>query len=80
MTCASAPFDIAKTRVMAQKASREKRIYTGMTDALLKTIKNEGVLALWKGFTPQWLRFGPYNIIQLVSMEFLRKMFDIKGI
>jgi len=52
MTCASAPFDIAKTRLMAQKASKEKRIYTGMTDAIFKTIKNEGILALYKGFTP----------------------------
>jgi len=51
-----------------------------MTDALIKTVKNEGILALYKGFTPQWLRFGPYTIIQLMSWEFLRHLFGIKAI
>ena len=80
MALASAPFDLAKTRVMAQKESRENRLYKNMFDAMYKTVKHEGILGLYKGFNPQWLRFGPYTVIQLMSWEALRKAFGIEGI
>ncbi len=80
MACASAPFDLAKTRVMAQPTDPKKRIYKGMFDAIFKTVKNEGAMALYKGFTPQWLRFGPYTVIMLMSWEYLRKISGIDAI
>lgn len=30
---------------------------------LVQTVKTEGVMALYKGFIPNWLRLGPWNII-----------------
>ena len=30
---------------------------------VLQTVKTEGVLALYKGLVPNWLRLGPFAII-----------------
>lgn len=30
---------------------------------MLQTVRTEGVMALYKGFIPNWLRLGPWNII-----------------
>jgi hypothetical protein len=78
MATATAPFDIARTRLMNQPHGQ--RLYKGLLDFMLKTIKHEGVLALYKGFTPQWLRFGPFTVIQLMVWETLRRLYGMKGI
>lgn len=62
-TIASMPVDIVKTRV--QKAS-------GNTNALnifLDVIKKEGVLSLWKGFTPYYARLGPHTVLTFIFLE-----------
>ena len=48
--------------------------YTGLTDCFIKTVKNEGPLALYKGFLPVWLRLAPWQIIFWTSYEQLRKL------
>ena len=50
MTIASAPFDLLKTRVLADASEGGARLYKGMVDAAFKTVRNEGFLALYKGF------------------------------
>lgn len=47
-TALSCPADVVKTRMMNQ-AGKE---YRGSVDCLLKTVRKEGVMALWKGFFP----------------------------
>ena len=78
MATATAPFDIARTRLMNQPHGHN--LYNGLFDVLAKTVKNEGVMALYKGFTPQWLRFGPFTTVQLMVWETLRKLYGMKGI
>lgn len=58
----------------------DKKIYNGMGDCLVKTIKAEGPLSLWKGFVPIWARFAPMATIQLLTLEALYGFFGFKSI
>lgn len=78
LTVTTAPIDLIKTRIMSQSAGIQ--IYKGMTDCAVKTWKQEGFKAFYKGFWPQWMRFGPFNVIQLIVWEELRKKSGIKTI
>ena len=44
-------------------------------DCFVKLVKNEGVFALWKGFTPYFLRIGPHTIFTFLFLEQLNKLF-----
>jgi hypothetical protein len=44
------PLDVLKTKMQGIEA---KQLYSNSIDCLVKTVKNEGVLALWKGATPR---------------------------
>ncbi len=46
-----------------------------MIDCLAKTVKHEGVTALWNGFIPAWARVGPRVVIIFITMEQLKKTF-----
>ncbi|XP_057579046.1 kidney mitochondrial carrier protein 1-like [Hippopotamus amphibius kiboko] len=73
---ASNPVDVVRTHMMNQRVLRDGRCpgYTGTLDCLLQTWKNEGFFALCKGFWPNWLRLGPWNIIFFVTYEQLKKL------
>ncbi|KAF4677903.1 hypothetical protein FOL47_008969 [Perkinsus chesapeaki] len=68
----STPVDVAKTRLMNQDLTKG-RAYKGLTDCLVKTVKSEGVFALYKGFIPNWVRIGPYTTIAFIAFEEYRK-------
>lgn len=34
-----------------------------------KVIKGEGVLSLWKGFTPYYARLGPHTVLTFIFLE-----------
>ena len=78
LTITTAPIDLVKTRIMSQNSG--EIMYNGMVDCIRKTVKKEGVKAFYKGFWPQWMRFGPFNVIQLIVWEELRKKSGIKTI
>jgi len=58
----------------------DAKAYSGMIDCTLKIFKQEGASAFYKGFTPQWMRFGPFTIVQLMVWEKLRYLNGMKGI
>jgi glycosyltransferase involved in cell wall biosynthesis len=60
--------------------SLDIKIYSGMIDCAAKIFKTEGAMAFYKGFTPQWMRFGPFTIVQLMVWEKLRDFYGMKGI
>jgi len=68
-TIASMPVDIAKTRLQSMKYVDGKPEYKGALDVLTKVVKNEGVFALWKGFTPYYFRLGPHTVITFIILE-----------
>jgi len=41
----------------------------------LKTIRTEGVVALYKGFLPSYIRLAPWNIIVNFQIYFYRFLF-----
>ncbi|RDD47652.1 Kidney mitochondrial carrier protein 1 [Trichoplax sp. H2] len=68
MALVSNPLDVIKTRMVNQSASRivSKRsasFYKNSFHCLYQTIRGEGILALYKGFVPSFLRVGPWNVI-----------------
>ncbi|XP_021231392.1 kidney mitochondrial carrier protein 1 [Numida meleagris] len=73
---ASNPIDVVRTRMMNQSSQPNggHSNYKGTLDCLLQTWKNEGFFALYKGFWPNWLRLGPWNIIFFVTYEQLKKL------
>ncbi|XP_059858680.1 kidney mitochondrial carrier protein 1-like [Delphinus delphis] len=72
---ASNPVDVVRTSMMNQSPLRwQIPGYTGFLDCLLQTWKNEGFFTLYKGFWPNWLRLGPWNIIFFVTYEQLKEL------
>ena len=70
------PADLIKSRIMVQPidaATGAGTRYSGTLDCLHKIVKNEGPLALFKGFHGQWLRIGPHTTVSLMAFEALRK-------
>lgn len=68
-TMSSMPLDIAKTRIQNQKYVDGKPEYSGSFDVLAKVARQEGVFALWKGFTPYYLRIGPHTVLTFIFLE-----------
>jgi len=68
-TAASMPVDIAKTRIQNMKMIDGKPEYKGAGDVLIKVVKNEGIFALWKGFTPYYARLGPHTVLTFIFLE-----------
>ncbi|XP_040383741.1 mitochondrial uncoupling protein 5-like [Oryza brachyantha] len=76
---ASTPVDVVKTRVMNMKVvSGSPPPYSGALDCLIKTVRSEGAMALYKGFVPTVTRQGPFTVVLFVTLEQIRKLF--KGI
>merc|ERR1719494_593613 len=73
-TVASMPVDIAKTRIQTMKIIDGKPEYKGATDIVIKVIRKEGFFALWKGFTPCYLRLGPHTVLTFIFLEQLNKL------
>jgi hypothetical protein len=69
-----APADIVKTRLMCDKeiSVSGARKYRGAIDCLFQIIKNEGLLGLFKGWGPSYLRLAPHFIISLPLNEWFR--------
>ncbi|XP_020270305.1 mitochondrial uncoupling protein 3 [Asparagus officinalis] len=75
-TALSCPADVIKTRMMNQAVGKgeSRTVYRNSYDCLVKTVKLEGVMALWKGFFPTWARLGPWQFVFWVSYEKFRQV------
>lgn len=65
------PADVIKTRVMNQPMDDKGRgiLYSSSIDCLKKTVKCEGLWALYKGFIPIWMRMAPWSLTFWISYE-----------
>lgn len=43
--------------------------YKGAVDVLGRVVRNEGLFALWKGFTPYYARIGPHTVLTFIFLE-----------
>ncbi|KJH45247.1 hypothetical protein DICVIV_08701 [Dictyocaulus viviparus] len=78
-TVVSLPVDMLKTRIQAMKIINGVPEYNGLGDVFKKILKNEGLLAFWKGFTPYYMKIGPYTVLSFIFLEqlnagYLRQM------
>jgi len=71
-TTATNPVDIVKTRWMTDKSR-----YKNPLDCFMKIILKEGPHAVFKGWLPNYLRFGPHFIISLPLYDFFRTLFGV---
>ncbi len=63
-TCFGSPFDVVKTRMMNKAVP-----YNGLFDCVSKTLKQEGPLAFYNGFSANFMRIGTYNIVCFIVLE-----------
>jgi hypothetical protein len=75
-TVGALPIDVIKTRMMNQRILKDGSstvvAYKGSIDCFLRTIRQEGFGALYKGFLPSYLRIAPFNIIFFLTYEKLK--------
>ena len=71
----SAPWDLIKTRVQNDSTGQ----YKGVVDCLVKTVRQEGPLGLYKGWLALYLRLGPAVIVQVPMIEYGRHLFGLSA-
>jgi len=73
-TITTSPATNARTMIMASPPGT----YSGMMGCIAEIIRAQGPLGLFRGFAAQWLRFGPYAVVQFTVWEQLRLLCGIK--
>ena len=75
------PADVIKARVMNQPVDQRGRglTYTGSLHCLLAAVRTEGVLSLYKGFIPCWLRMAPWSMTFWLTFEKMRIYANIES-
>lgn len=63
---------------MARLYNQHGNLYSGIFDCLYKTIKTEGLLSVYKGFTAHLARILPHTILTLSLAEQTNKF--VRGI
>ena len=66
--CVGVPFDVVRARLQ----TTSKKEFSGPLDCVRSTLRNEGLRAFWKGFTPTLLGSLPYSTIMFGTFEFFR--------
>jgi hypothetical protein len=74
-TISTAPFEMVKTYM--QVNSHEM---LGFYGGFRRVLKTEGVLALWRGTTPLYLKIAPHTFLVLVLTEQFRSLFGVSQI
>jgi solute carrier family 25 oxoglutarate transporter 11 len=71
------PLETAKNRMAFQKPDPSSGVmpYRGAIQTMSLIAKNEGILALWSGFPPYYLRCGGHTVLMFMSVEWLRKTY-----
>ncbi|XP_059667906.1 mitochondrial uncoupling protein 1 [Cornus florida] len=65
--CIGSPVDVVKSRMMGDPT------YKSTLDCFIKTLKNDGPLAFYKGFMPNFGRLGSWNVIMFLTLEQAKK-------
>lgn len=60
--------------IMSRMYNQNGNLYKGVFDCLSKTVKTEGILAIYKGFLPHLARILPHTILTLSLAEQTNKL------
>lgn len=76
-TAINTPFDVVKSRIQGASKPAPGQVlkYNWTYPALVTIAREEGVRALWKGFTPKVLRLAPGGGVLLLVVEFTLSSF-----
>ncbi|XP_053291437.1 solute carrier family 25 member 34 [Pleuronectes platessa] len=68
------PFDVISTRLYNQPVDefRRGRLYHGFSDCMLKVCQAEGLLGLYKGMGPVFLRLAPHTVLSMMFWDLMR--------
>ena len=67
-TCVASPFDVVKTRLMSSPDA-----YSGVVSCFKRIIAEEGMMAFYKGFVPNFTRVGTWSVVCFISLEKIKK-------
>ncbi|KAF2306421.1 hypothetical protein GH714_017868 [Hevea brasiliensis] len=70
------PFDVVKTRLMAQSREGGNLKYKGMIHAIRTIYAEEGLLALWKGLLPRLMRIPPGQAIMWTVADQITGLYE----
>jgi hypothetical protein len=72
-TILSNPLDVVATRLMAAKKS-QLAVGTSTMKTILQMWEHEGLASFYKGFGPNVLRIGAFNVLLWTSYEQIRRL------
>jgi solute carrier family 25 uncoupling protein 27 len=49
-------------------------LYKGTMDCLTQAVRKEGVMTLYKGWLPNWMRMAPWSLVFFLSFEQMRRL------
>lgn len=74
--CFNQPFDVAKSRMMAQKEVGAARKYTSTLQCITTIVREEGFKAAYKGFAPRISRVAPGQMIMWTTVLRIEGLFE----
>ncbi|KAJ7981491.1 ADP,ATP carrier protein mitochondrial-like [Quillaja saponaria] len=79
---AAAPIERVKLLIQNQdemiKSGRLSEPYKGISDCFARTIKDEGVIALWRGNTANVIRYFPTQALNFAFKDYFKSLFNFK--
>uniref|UniRef100_A0A0C9S6E4 ADP/ATP translocase n=1 Tax=Wollemia nobilis TaxID=56998 RepID=A0A0C9S6E4_9CONI len=79
---AAAPIERVKLLIQNQdemlKTGRLSEPYKGISDCFARTIKDEGVIALWRGNTANVIRYFPTQALNFAFKDYFKSLFNFK--
>ncbi|KAK9065421.1 hypothetical protein SSX86_016804 [Deinandra increscens subsp. villosa] len=79
---AAAPIERVKLLIQNQdemlKAGRLSEPYKGISECFRRTVKDEGVMSLWRGNTANVIRYFPTQALNFAFKDYFKKLFDFR--
>eukprot|EP00252_Welwitschia_mirabilis_P012908 TRINITY_DN284_c0_g1_i1.p1 TRINITY_DN284_c0_g1~~TRINITY_DN284_c0_g1_i1.p1 ORF type:complete len:390 (+),score=65.11 TRINITY_DN284_c0_g1_i1:235-1404(+) len=79
---AAAPIERVKLLIQNQdemlKSGRLSHPYKGIGECFTRTIKDEGILSLWRGNTANVIRYFPTQALNFAFKDYFKKLFNFK--
>jgi len=79
---AAAPIERVKLLIQNQdemiKSGRLSEPYKGILDCFKRTMKDEGVIALWRGNTANVIRYFPTQALNFAFKDYFKRLFNFK--
>jgi solute carrier family 25 protein 34/35 len=77
MALAMTPPDVVATRIYNQGVDKHGKgiYYSGIIDCTIKIVKSEGLIGLYKGFWPHYIRIGPHSALVFLFFDELKALY-----